>query len=181
MQPMPELVNFAQTLRRMAKQVILRQEHRKEMANAAAIQQAFLPELPLVTDSAESVDLHAEMVSAKEVGGDLYDFLLLDGQSLAITIGDVSGKGIPAALFMAVVQSVLRLVLRQGGELADRVGAANDLLISFNKETLFATLFCGLLDIPTRTLTYCNCGHNAPLIFRQRDETLEKLGRTGPP
>jgi phosphoserine phosphatase RsbU/P len=181
MQPVPELVNFAETFRRMARQVVLRQEHRKEMANAAAIQRAFLPELPLLADSAGSVDLHAEMVSAKEVGGDLYDFLLLDEQSLAITIGDVSGKGIPAALFMAVVQSVLRLVLRQGGELADRVRAANDLLISFNKESLFATLFCGLLDIPTGTLIYCNCGHNAPLISRNGDGSLEKLGRTGPP
>lgn len=181
MQPVPELVNFAETFRRMAKQVLLRQEHRKEMANAAAIQRAFLPELPRFADLAGDLDLHAEMVPAKEVGGDLYDFLLIDEQSLAITIGDVSGKGIPAALFMAVVQSVLRLVLRQGGGLADRVQAANDLLISFNKESLFATLFCGLLDIPTGTLSYCNCGHNAPLISRNADEGLEKLARTGPP
>jgi phosphoserine phosphatase RsbU/P len=148
MQPIPELANFAETFRRMAKQVILRQEHRKEMANAAAIQHAFLPELPLVIPSAPNLDLHAEMVSAKEVGGDLYDLFLIDGQNLAITIGDVSGKGIPAALFMAVTQSVLRLALRQVGDLARHIGVANELLMSFNKESLFTTLFCGVLHLP---------------------------------
>jgi sigma-B regulation protein RsbU (phosphoserine phosphatase) len=181
MQPMPELVNFAETFRRMAKQVILRQEHRKEMVNAAAIQHAFLPDLPLSIPSAPNLDLHAEMLSAKEVGGDLYDLFLIDEQHLAITIGDVSGKGIPAALFMAVTQSVLRLVLRQGNELARHICAANELIISFNKESLFATLFCGVLHLPTATLAYCNCGHNPPIILRRGEESLQRLARTGPP
>jgi sigma-B regulation protein RsbU (phosphoserine phosphatase) len=181
MQPMPELVNFAETFRRMAQQVMLRQEHRKEMANAAAIQHAFLPDLPLLIPSAPNLDLHAEMVSAKEVGADLYDLYLIDDQHLVITIGDVSGKGIPAALFMAVTQSVLRLVLRQADELARHIRAANELIISFNKESLFATLFCGVLHLPTATLAYCNCGHNPPVILRRGEESLQRLGRTGPP
>ena len=181
MQPMPELVNFSETFRRMAKQVVFRQEHRKEMANAAAIQHAFLPELPLLIPSAANVDLHAEMASAKEVGGDLYDLFLIDGQNLAITVGDVSGKGIPAALFMAVTQSVLRLVLRHADDVAHQMRAANELLISFNKESLFATLFCGVLHLPTGVLAYCNCGHNPPIISRKGEESVQRLGRTGPP
>jgi phosphoserine phosphatase RsbU/P len=180
MQPTPELVNFAETFRRMARQVVLRQEHREEMANAAAIQRAFLPEF-LLTNSGAKIDLHAEMVPAKEVGGDLYDFFLIDERRLAITIADVCGKGIPASLFMAVTQSVLRLVLRQVGELADHIRAANELLISFNKETLFATLFCGVLNLTTGALTFCNCGHNAPLILRKGEESLQRLTGTGPP
>jgi serine phosphatase RsbU (regulator of sigma subunit) len=162
----------------MAKQVLLRQEHRKEMASAAAIQRAFLPEYPQLP---RHFDLHAEMLPAKEIGGDLYDFFLIDEQNLVITIGDVSGKGTPAALFMAAAQSVLRLVLRQGGELGGRIRAANELLMSFNRESLFATMFCGMLHLPSGRLTYCNCGHNPPLLLQNGVENLQRLGRTGQP
>jgi sigma-B regulation protein RsbU (phosphoserine phosphatase) len=212
MQPVAELVNFAETFRRMAKQVLLRQEHRKETANAAAIQRAFLPEYPHLPGH---LDLHAEMVSAKEIGGDLYDFFLIDEQSLVIIIGDVSGKGTPAALFMAAAQSVLRLVLRQAEELerdpekwipvfgkgsrstneierdddskkshlalGGRIRAANEFLMSINRESLFATMFCGVLHLATGRLTYCNCGHNPPLLLRKGVESLQCLTRTGRP
>jgi sigma-B regulation protein RsbU (phosphoserine phosphatase) len=181
MRPPAEFANFAETFRRMARQVVLRRDQRKEMANASAIQHAFLPEPLQATETAIPIDLHARMVSAKEIGGDLYDFFLLDPDRLAITIGDVCGKGVPAALFMAVTQSVLRLVMRQSGSLADNIRSANELIIPLNRESLFTTAFCGILDLRTGLLTYCNCGHNAPLLSRSGEEELARLERTGPP
>jgi phosphoserine phosphatase RsbU/P len=100
---------------------------------------------------------------------------------LAITIGDVCGKGVPASLFMAVTQSVIRLALRQGGVLAEKIKAANDLLSSDNKETMFVTLFCAVLDLTTGALTYCNCGHNPPLVLRKNQDVVEHLQLTGVP
>jgi serine phosphatase RsbU (regulator of sigma subunit) len=181
MQPTAELVNFAETFRRMARQVTMRQEARKEMASAAAIQRAFLPDISELSDVRSSIDIDARMLPAKEVGGDFYDFFMIDRQTLAVTIGDVCGKGVPAALFMAVTQSVLRLVLRQPGELDEKMRAANDLIVSLNKESLFATTFCGVICLPAGTITCCNCGHNAPLLLRKDQAMLERIGRTGPP
>ncbi|MCC6778667.1 MAG: SpoIIE family protein phosphatase [Hyphomicrobiales bacterium] len=181
MQPAAELVSFAETFRRMARQVTLRQESRKEMASAATIQRAFLPNLQELSDLRMPVDIDARMLPAKDVGGDFYDVFLIDDEMLAVTIGDVCGKGVPAALFMAVTQSVLRLVLRQAGELAARIGIANDLIVSLNKESLFATTFCAVIHLPSGRLTCCNCGHNAPLFLRNGQAALDRIVRTGPP
>src|SRR5690606_20192209 len=101
--PSAELVNFAETFRRMAEQIALRQRQREELASAAAIQHAMLPE-PLPRDRHERFDLFTAMRPAREVGGDFYDAFFLDRDRLVITIGDVSGKGVPASLFMAVCQ-----------------------------------------------------------------------------
>jgi phosphoserine phosphatase RsbU/P len=178
--PMPELINFSQTFRRFAEQIILRQAHNKDMDSAAAIQRAFLPD-PLEGGHASNLDIYAEMRPAKEVGGDLYDFFFVEGGKLAITIGDVVGKGIPAALFMAVTQSAIRLALRQDGDLCKQIKAANELLVAYNKETLFVTLFCGVVDLSTGFLTYCNCGHNPPLLVRRGQDRLEHLKLSGIP
>jgi serine phosphatase RsbU (regulator of sigma subunit) len=180
MHPMPELVNFAQSFRRIAEQVMLRQQHYKDMTSAAAIQRAILPDQFSSPSHIDSIEIHAEMRPAKELGGDLYDYFFIDEDKLAITIGDVSGKGIPASLFMAVTQSVLRLVLRQQGDLGERIRTANDLLVANNREMMFVTLFCGVLDLSSGVLSYCNCGHNAPRLLRA-DGTVEPLTVCGPP
>jgi phosphoserine phosphatase RsbU/P len=164
--PVPELVNFAQTFRRMAEQIILRRAQHDEMASAAAIQRAMLPS-PLANDSyGGRVELYAEIRPAREVGGDLYDYFLVDPDRLAVVIGDVSGKGVPASLFMAITRMVMRLVLREGRDLASAVGRANELLSAENSESMFATLFCAVLDLNDGLLTYCNCGHNPPIVLR---------------
>lgn len=181
MQPTPELANFGHTFRRIAEQIMLRQAHDREMASAAAIQRAILPDPELTTGRISNLDIHTFMRPAKEVGGDLYDVFLIDADTIAITIGDVSGKGVPASLFMAVTQSVIRLALRHGGDLSEQIRAANDLLVSYNRETMFVTLFCGVIDLSTGVLTYCNCGHNAPLLLRKTQDDFEKLKSTGPP
>jgi phosphoserine phosphatase RsbU/P len=181
MYPMPELISFSQTFRRIAEQIMLRQAHNREMDSAAAIQRAFLPDALLMDGHASNLQIFADMRPAKEVGGDLYDFFFVEANKLAITIGDVCGKGVPASLFMAVTQSVIRLALRQGGVLAEKIKAANDLLSSDNKETMFVTLFCAVLDLTTGVLTYCNCGHNPPLVLRKNQDAVERLQLTGVP
>ena len=121
------------------------------------------------------------MIPAREVGGDLYDIVKLDGNQVVITIGDVCGKGVPASLFMAMTQTVMRLVVRSGQDLQAEIKAANNLLVANNRETMFTTLFCGVIDVPSGTMTYCNCGHNPPLVLRRGESTFEPLRSCGPP
>lgn len=177
--PVPELVNFAQTLKRMAEQIVLRRGQRQEMANAAAIQRAMLPGDP-PPEIAGRCDVFAFMRPAKEVGGDLYDHFLLDNDRLVIAIGDVSGKGVPAALFMAISRTVLRLTVRESGDFAAAIVRANNLLSADNEQSMFVTMFCAILDLASGDLVYCNCGHNPPALLRA-DGALEELKGTGPP
>jgi sigma-B regulation protein RsbU (phosphoserine phosphatase) len=181
MYPIPELINFSQAFRRIAEQIVSRRARNREMDSAAAIQRAFLPDPTSMGGHNSRFEIHAEMRPAKEVGGDLYDFFFVDEDKLVITIGDVVDKGVPASLFMAVTQSVVRLVLRQGGDLSRQINAANDLLLSYNKETMFVTLFCAVIDLAKGVMTYCNCGHNAPLLMRKSEDVFERLESTGIP
>ena len=178
--PAPELVNFARTFRKMAEQIILRRTQHDEMASAASIQRAMLPP-PLPQGScAGRVALHAVMRPAREIGGDFYDFFQIGDNRLGIVIGDVSGKGVPASLFMAITRTVIRLVARQDDDLAIGIGRANALLSAENDSAMFVTLIYGVLDFTSGVLTYCNCGHNPPLVIRG-DGAREKLTLTGLP
>jgi serine phosphatase RsbU (regulator of sigma subunit)/CHASE2 domain-containing sensor protein len=165
----------------MAAQLEQRRKHEAEMLSAAAIQRAMLPSLQGGDFAAGQLDIFAQMIPAREVGGDLYDIVKLDDSRLAVTIGDVCGKGVPAALFMAITQTVMRLVVRSGQDLQTEIEAANNLLVANNREDMFTTLFCGVIDLPSRTLTYCNCGHNPPLLLRKDESTFEPLRNCGPP
>ena len=120
------------------------------------------------------VEIHATMRPAREVGGDLYDFFLIDSDHLAVTVGDVCGKGIPAALFMAMTQMVMRYMLRQETEVGAAATAGNALLAASNREMMFATLFCFVLDLKTGVLSYCSCGHHSPIILRSGNR-VEKI------
>lgn len=176
--PLPELVNFAQSFRRLAEAIMLRAAERREMANAAAIQRAMLPP-PLAPEAlGRRADIHADMRPAKDVGGDFYDYFLIDGRRLVVSLGDVAGKGTPAALFMSATQTALRMVLRSEPDLARAVAAVNDLLCATNSEDMFVTLFCGVIDLDTGELDYCNCGHTDCMILRA-DGTVERPVATG--
>ena len=176
--PVPELVDFAQTFRRMAEQIILRRRQHDEMASASIIQRAMLPRETAMEEFAGKADIHAEMRPAREVGGDFYDVLRLDERRVGISVGDVCGKGVPASLFMAITQTVTRLVVRQELDLATAMARANLLLCADNVSSMFATLFYAILDLETGELTYCNCGHNPPLLVRD-DGSIEMLTNTG--
>ena len=131
-----------------------RRAHEAEMASAAAIQRAMLPAAQPAELAAKNYDVHPFMTPAREVGGDLYDIVRLDDTRVLISIGDVCGKGIPAALFMAMTQSVMRMAVRIGDDLSAEVGAANEVLSADNAEGMFTTLFCGVLDLASGALAW---------------------------
>jgi serine phosphatase RsbU (regulator of sigma subunit) len=172
-----EVATFARAFASMAAELEAKQRRRDEMQAAATIQNSILPR-PLTHEGAlAAVDLHAEMHPAREIGGDFYDFFLLDDDRLALTVADVSGKGIPAALFMAVSRTVLRGGER-GDEMAEQMESANRLLAAENVAAMFVTAFHGVLDLASGALRYCNAGHNPPYVLRAAGgrETLKATG-----
>ncbi|MFZ2006646.1 MAG: SpoIIE family protein phosphatase [Stellaceae bacterium] len=174
-----EVANVARAFASMAAELEAKQRRRDEMQAAATIQNSILPR-PLSRDGLlAAVDLHAEMHPAREIGGDFYDYFPLDGDRLAITVADVSGKGIPAALFMAVSRTVLR-VGERGEDMEADMAAANRLLSSENAASMFVTAFHGVLDLKTGAMRYCNAGHNPPYLLRA-DGERQMLKATGLP
>ena len=180
-QPGPELVDFAQHFRRMAEQLVRRRAQQAEMASAVAIQRAMLPNTQPASLIASPYDVFAYMMPAREVGGDLYDLVDLGDNKILVTIGDVCGKGIPASLFMAVTQTVVRLTVRSGQNVQQEIEAANELLMANNTEDMFATLFCSVMDLNLGKLQYCNCGHNPPFLLQSRSKDFQPLRNCGPP
>jgi phosphoserine phosphatase RsbU/P len=179
--PVPELLDFAHNFRRMAEQIVKQRRQQAEMASAAEIQRAMLPNILPMNLIDGRFDIHVKIKPAREVGGDFYDIIPLDENRIAFTIGDVCGKGIPAALFMAVTQTVMRVVIRSGEDLGAKIAAANERLAAGNEQSMFATMFCGVLDVRSGMLTYCNCGHTAPLLLRGTGGSPEKLQTGSPP
>jgi sigma-B regulation protein RsbU (phosphoserine phosphatase) len=139
-----------------------------ELKIAQTIQRSFLPKrFPPFPDHTE-VDVYAELLAAKEVGGDLYDYFLLDDHRLFFSIGDVSGKGVPAALFMAVTRTLIKGVAEQHGSPAQVLTKVNHELCVDNEQMMFVTLLCGVLDLHTGEVRYTNAGHLPPLRLRGR-------------
>jgi sigma-B regulation protein RsbU (phosphoserine phosphatase) len=105
------------------------------------------------------------MVAAKEVGGDFYDFFLIDENRLGFVIGDVSGKGVSAALFMAVSRTLIRATGLKGDSVSECMRYANNLLCKESVSSMFVTVFYGILNIRTGEVDYVNAGHNPPFIL----------------
>ena len=148
---------------------------RRELDIAHSIQQSILPRsFPCRPD----LDLFAQMLPAREVGGDFYDFFPVDDTHLGVVVGDVSGKGVPAALFMAVSRTVLRSVALEGIPPAECLRRVNALLCLDNTSELFVTVFYGVLDTRTGELAYSNGGHNPPYVVRGGGR-VEPLAGTG--
>ena len=161
-----ELVEWNATLEtRVAEQVaqlekLSRIEH--ELALAGEIQNSMLPRyIPRL----DGYEFCARMIPAKFVGGDFYDFIPLGGDSLGIAIGDVSDKGVPAALFMAMVRSLLRAEAHPGQPPNEVLRSVNRLLMDVNDKEMFVTILFGILNRTTRQFQYARAGHEAPIIF----------------
>lgn len=178
--PSPQLAEFSAAFRKFAQEIVGKRRRQDELASAAIIQQSYLPNHSILAGAGHALELDAHMRPARNVGGDFYDFYFLDNNRLAITIGDVCGKGIPAAMFMAVVMTVLRMSAREESNAEATIARANALLCRDNATVMFATAFYGILDLRDGTLEYCNCGHNAPLIFDAAGE-ISTLPATGLP
>ncbi len=147
----------------------------KELDIAARVQLSLLPDtIPM----SEAVDITGIMRPAKEVGGDFYDFFRLDQNHIGVAVADVSGKGVPAGLFMVMARTLMRATamhhVREPGVVLKRV---NDFLEQNNSEGLFVTLFYGVLDERTGVFTYANGGHNPPILVGHDDALpLETTG-----
>ena len=149
-----------------------------DLTSASEIQQYFLPRVfPPFPEDSDKVDIFASMEAAKDVGGDFYDFFRIDDDRIALVIGDVCGKGIPAALFMVLSQTIIRSKASQYTSAAECMTEANHLLASYSVESMFVTVFYVIYNTKTGHVTYCNAGHNPPHILRA-DGTVERLPKT---
>lgn len=129
------------------------------------IQQAILPKNFPPFPNEKSFDIYASMLAAKEVGGDFYDFFMIDKNRLGFVIGDVSGKGIPAAIFMAVSRTLIRATGLKGDSVSECIGHVNNLLCKESVSSMFVTVFYGILNTETGEVEYVNAGHNPPYLL----------------
>jgi sigma-B regulation protein RsbU (phosphoserine phosphatase) len=137
-----------------------------ELNVATRIQASMLPRIFPPFPNREEFDLYGSMLPAKEVGGDFYDFFLIDENTLVILIADVSGKGIPAALFMVTAKTLIKNSAQRGLGPCEVFETVNNELCTNNEEGMFVTAFMGYLDIPSGNFTCVNAGHNPPLVKR---------------
>lgn len=135
-----------------------------ELNVATQIQADMLPRIFPPFPERPEFDIYATMTPAKEVGGDFYDFFLVDEDHLAVVMADVSGKGVPAALFMVIAKTLLKNYVQSGMAPHQAFQATNDQLCQNNEAGMFVTAFLGVLEISTGHLSYVNAGHNPPLV-----------------
>ena len=147
-----------------------------ELKIAHNIQMSIIPNtFPAFSERTE-FDLYAKIITAKAVGGDLYDFFFIDGRRLCFVVGDVSGKGVSAALFMAVTRTLLRSKAIEGISAASLITEVNNCLCLENDACMFCTLFLAILDIKTGVCEFTNAGHNRPYLVLERDR-IEPLAK----
>ncbi len=148
-----------------------------ELQIAHEIQMSMVPKIfPPFPDRSE-LDIFAALVPAKEVGGDLYDFFFMDDDHLCFAVGDVSGKGVPASLFMAVTKTLFRATAGNGGIPGEILARLNTEICRDNESCMFVTFFCGILNIRTGQVDYSNGGHNLPYYLRRDGVSpLENFG-----
>jgi sigma-B regulation protein RsbU (phosphoserine phosphatase) len=137
---------------------------RREVEIASQIQQSILPRTFPAFPNRDDFDLYAAMIPARDVGGDFYDFFLLGPSQLGVVIADVSGKGIPAAIFMAVSRTLMRATALTAPSPAACLQQVNRLLHAENSAEMFVSLFYGILDTRNGRFVFSNGGHNPPLV-----------------
>jgi sigma-B regulation protein RsbU (phosphoserine phosphatase) len=150
----------------------------QDLDTAARIQKKILPQDFPAFPHRKEFRVYAEMHSAKDVGGDFYDFFFLDDTHLGFLIGDVSGKGIPASIYMAVSRTMIKAIASQIHDPAECLSTANIMLIPESDITTFVTVFFGVLDTETGMIQYCNGGHNLPYIIKQNG-SVRQVENTG--
>ncbi len=151
---------------------------RHDLNVAREIQQGILPKTFPPFPNRKDFEIYANMAAAKEVGGDFYDFFMIDNDRLGFVIGDVSGKGIPAAIFMAVSRTLIRATGQKGMPAGECMHYANNLLCNESVSSMFVTVFYGIMNMKTGELEYGNAGHNPPYILK-KDGTIEIVPSTG--
>jgi sigma-B regulation protein RsbU (phosphoserine phosphatase) len=151
----------------------------KELDTARTIQHLLVPRTFPPFPERTDFDLHAQMTSARAVGGDFFDFFLIDEDRLGVVIGDVSGKGIPAALFMAVTRTQVKTTALRGMPPAECFYEVNRVLVQEQVRAMFATCFYGLLNLRSGEFHYCSAGHNPPYLLRAGATAAEPITEVG--
>jgi phosphoserine phosphatase RsbU/P len=147
-----------------------------DLQTAREIQQAILPKIFPPFPGRSEFSIYASMIAAKEVGGDFYDFFLIDNDRLGFVIGDVSGKGVPAAIFMAVSRTLIRATGLKGISASDCMNYVNRLLCNESVSSMFVTVFYGIMNISSGEVEYVNAGHNPPYLLS--GNSIRKLDMT---
>ena len=177
--PLPDLADFGHTFGRMAEQLLLRRQRSDEMASAAVIQKALLPK-PEEFAADTGIDASASMNAARDVGGDWFELVPLDDGRVAVGVGDVCGKGVPAALFTGITKTLIRINLREKPDLPGAILKANAFLANNNAAELFATILYAAFDPRTGEIELVSCGH-LPALIRRVGGAVEKLCGGGLP
>jgi phosphoserine phosphatase RsbU/P len=144
------------------------------------IQMSMVPQTFPPFPERNEFSIYAALYPAREVGGDFYDFFFIDENRICVCVGDVSGKGVPAALFMAVSRTLIKARAADDISTASIITRVNDELSRENKKYMFVTVFIAILDVVTGKLIYSNAGHNPPVIRRHTGETIQLDRRHGP-
>jgi sigma-B regulation protein RsbU (phosphoserine phosphatase) len=167
-----EQINFVHESQKAYSQL---ESLKKDLTTAREIQQYILPQVfPPFPEDSDKLDIYASMEAAKDIGGDFYDFFRIDDDRIALVIADVCGKGIPAALFMAVSRTMIRSKGSQCNNAAECLMDSNRLLASYSVDCMFLTVFYAIYNTKTGHVTYCNAGHNPPHLLRANG-TIEEL------
>lgn len=159
---------FIWIFRRLQKMTLTKAGMESELKVASGVQMSMIPKVYPAFPTVQQLDVCGYLKSAKSVGGDLYDYFLRDGR-LYFCIGDVSGKGVPASLFMMVNLALFRSISQHTSDAAEIVTELNESIAKGNTQCMFCTMFVGVLDLSTGKLDYCNAGHNPPIIRRVDD------------
>ena len=160
-----EQINFVKAAQKDKKEL---RDIQADLSVAREIQLAILPHsFELNMPDADKVDIHASMHAAKDVGGDFYDFFRIDDERFGFTIADVSGKGVPAAIFMAVSRTLIKATGLRGLSPNESMSIVNDVLCGESVDSMFVTVFYGIYNMKTGEIDYCNCGHNSPFVLKK--------------
>jgi sigma-B regulation protein RsbU (phosphoserine phosphatase) len=181
--------DFELTIRKTIQELMVRREGQKareqlvaiqqELSIATRIQQSMLPRMFPAFPERQEFEICAEMIPARSVGGDFYDFFLIDGERLGFVIGDVSGKGVPAAIFMAVSRTLLRATALQGEVPGECLQYMNTVLARQCDPAMFVTVFYGILHTRSGEMEYCCGGHNPPYLFSAADGSVTAIEDIG--
>lgn len=156
-----DIKQYVENLRRVT---VEKERIAAELGVAKQIQASMLPSIFTFVPKRDEFSIFATMEPAKEVGGDFYDFYIIDGKQLAFVVADVSGKGVPAALFMVIAKTLIKNHALQGEAPAEILSRVNNQLCENNDAGMFVTVFMGMIELATGKMTYANAGHNQPLL-----------------
>jgi sigma-B regulation protein RsbU (phosphoserine phosphatase) len=165
-----ELVRAYEELKAAHEQIVEKEKLEKELEVARQIQMSILPDkMP----SVPGFDFSAVMIPARAVGGDLFDFVRIDKAHIGLAIADVTDKGVPAAMFMALTRSLLRAEALRSADPAKVLQRVNRVLIEMNREDMFVTMLYGVLDLENLGFSYARAGHPAPMVVRDKKKLIE--------